>query len=148
MCIRMFLWEVLKCNWITYGTTTAGVIVLVIYMATQTKDVFETIQNVVTPYNRPITSFYLTHDSITHHSTDLEAQQLLINETMLHLRNDIKLKRLHENLLQRWTDAHWVYNWHKISSSAVINTWLVLIKYDDTIFTIKHRNAYKWTKIP
>lgn len=148
MRIRMALWEALKCNWIAYGTTTAAVIVPVIYRATKTKDVFEAIQNVVIPYNRLITSFYLSHDSVTRHWIDLEAQQLLVNETMLHLCDHIKLKRPHENPLQRWTDAHWVYIWHRISATSAINTWLVLIKYDETTFTMKHKNAYKWTKIP
>lgn len=45
MRIRMSLWEALKCNWLAYGTTTAAVVVPVIYRATSTPEVFEALQN-------------------------------------------------------------------------------------------------------
>lgn len=148
MRIRMSLWEALQCNCIAYGATTAAVIVLIMYRATNTKDVLESLQNIITPFNWLITCFFLSHDSVTRQWTNLEAQQLLLNQIMLHLRDHIKLRRTHENPLQRWTSARWINNLHCISASSALITWLVLIKYDVNTFTMKQKNAYKWTKIP
>jgi hypothetical protein len=115
-------WQALDVWWLAHLTTTASMVVPVVYRPTANPEVYEILQDKKKGWTRSITSFWLTLETNSRNWTLDEAKSIMIDQTMLHLREHIKLKQLHANPLQRWLDAHWIYNWYLINPKEVFNT--------------------------
>lgn len=128
-------WQALQVNWIASHTHTAAVVAPVIIRDTAEKDVYKTLIRKHPTHPRPITSYWLTHDKKRTNWTTEETHEHMVNQTMFHLREHIKLSKPHKNPLKTWSDAYWVYSWKRLNSAEALNTWLVFIKFNPVLGT-------------
>lgn len=99
----------------------------VILRPTPIEDEYKTLQRKYHHHRKPIISFWLTHDRSCDNWTKEETHEHMINQTMFHLGEHIKLVKFKANPLLIWDDAHWVYGWKCLNSSAALNTWLAIL---------------------
>ena len=93
---------------------------------------------------KPLTSFYLTQNVPVTKWTMDEANEHMINETMLFTTRHITLKTKKKNLVTNWEDAIWQYDLHYPIPTTCFITWTPLIKYKD-IYTIKKYSQIRWS---
>lgn len=72
----------------------------------------------------------------------------MVNQTMLHLCEHIKLTKPHKNPLQQWQDASWVYSWKRLNKVEAMNTWLVFIRYSPEVFVLRNSSQFVWQRVP